>query len=297
MGLLGAVANQHIVAHPLTLADGITAAALVVIGVVIGQLAKRLSVRVIRRGDSDRLAAEALGRTVGLVVFVAALVYSLGIVGVRLGPLVGALGIGGVAIAFAAQNILANFLASITLQVRRPFRRGDQITTNGQDGTVEDVNFRTVVLRTYDGERVLVPCAKVLSEHIANHTTLGRRRTSIELSIGVECDLDDVRERLIDAARGVDGVLPSPSPEVWVHDLLANSATLCVRFWHRPDAATLWRVRSHVAVACQRALADAGVAFSGTTVELRLPGDAPGVSVREAAFDSTSTRRDDAPLP
>ncbi len=75
--------------------------------------------------------------------------------GVRLGPLFGALGIGGLAIAFAAQSILANFLASIILQTRRPFRRGDQVTTNDCEGVVEDVNFRTVRLRTYAGERVL----------------------------------------------------------------------------------------------------------------------------------------------
>src|SRR5918911_169522 len=96
--------------------------------------------------------------------------YSLSVLGVRLGPLVGALGIGGVALAFAAQTILANFLGSIILQLRRPFRRGDQIATAGCEGTVEDVNFRTVVLRTFDGERVLVPCSQVLSNPITNHT-------------------------------------------------------------------------------------------------------------------------------
>lgn len=270
-------------ASDLTLRDWVAAGAVLVAALAAGPLLKRLAVRAINRGDSERAAAEAVSRALALVVVVAGLLFALSLVGLHLGPIVGALGIGGVALAFAAQAILANFLGSIILQVRRPFRRGDQIMTGSCEGTVEDVNFRTVVLRTFDGERVLVPCAQVLSSPIVNHTTLGRRRTSIDIALDQSTDLERARHLLIATVGGVDGVLDHPEPEAWVKGFGESSIELVVRFWHAPDMATLWRVRSAVAVATKRALDDAAInlPYPQHTVHLAvdpLPAEPPSAS-------------------
>jgi small-conductance mechanosensitive channel len=196
---------------------------------------------------------------VGWLVVSAAVFWSLSMLGLRVGPLFGALGIGGLAVAFAAQSILANFLASIILQVRRPFRRGDQVSTNDCEGTVESVNFRTVALRTYDGERVMVPCADVLSRPIVNHTTLGRRRTTLEVGVAYDTDLEQARKVLLEGVRATEGVLERPPCEVWVKEFDDSAITMAVRYWHPPDIASLWRVRSHVAVAVKAALDEASI--------------------------------------
>src|SRR3954470_9862625 len=176
-------------ASDITAGDWIPAASVFVAGLLLGRLLKAGLVRVIRRGDAERAAADAVGRIVGLVVVVVAIIYALGSIHVRLGPLLGAVGIGGVAIAFAAQSILENFLASVILQIRRPFKRGDQIATNDHEGTVEDVNFRTVVMRTFDGQRVLVPAGEVLKHPIINYTVRGMRRTTLDVGVGYQTDL------------------------------------------------------------------------------------------------------------
>jgi small-conductance mechanosensitive channel len=168
------LAAQTVVSSGTGAVDWAVAGGILVGAVVVGRLVQLVVLRSLRRGDSERLAADAVARMIALLVVLVALLWSLSILGIRLGPLVGALGVGGIALAFAAQAILANFLGSIILQLRRPFRRGDQIATGTCEGTVEDVNFRTVVLRTFDGERVLVPCTSVLANPITNHTALGR---------------------------------------------------------------------------------------------------------------------------
>ncbi len=252
--------SEEIVTRGLTARDWLTAAAILLAGIALGRIVKRVVARA-AGGDEDGAgaAAQAVGRTVGLILTAVSLVYALGVIGVRLAPLVGALGIGGVALAFAGQNILANFLASIILQLRRPFRRGDQVTVAGSEGTVDDVNFRTVVLRTFDGERVMVPCAQVLSTNIVNHTTLGRRRTTLDVSVAYDTDLEATRFVLLEAVAKVEGVLERPPPEVWVEEFADSGIGVAVRFWHAPDIATLWRVRSEVAVVVKRSLAAAGV--------------------------------------
>jgi small-conductance mechanosensitive channel len=253
------LAAGRVIASDLTVTDWVTAGLILAGGFLVGRIGRALLVRAIGRGHDERLAVDAVGRIVTSVAAAAGLIYALSVLGIRLGPLVGALGIGGLAIAFAAQSILANFLASIILQIRRPFRRGDQVETNDCEGTVEDVNFRTVVLRTYDGERVMVPCAEVLSKPIVNHSVLGRRRTTLEVGVGYAADLAKAQQVLLGAVRKVDGIREHPPVEVWVCSFDASSINLSIRYWHAPDVATLWRVRSAVAIAVKQALDDAGI--------------------------------------
>ncbi|HEX2192845.1 MAG TPA: mechanosensitive ion channel family protein [Acidimicrobiales bacterium] len=243
----------------LTAVDWIIAGAILAVGIAAGIVLKSLVGRALSRGDSERAAAVMVSRVVAWIAVTAALIWSLALLGVRVGPLFGAIGIGGVALAFAAQSILANFLSSIILQVRRPFRRGDQIETNDCEGTVEDIDFRVVRLRTFDGERVMVPCAEVLSKPIVNLTTLGRRRTTLEVGVSYRADLGQARDVLLGAVEAADGVLDRPPAEVWVEEFDDSAITLAVRFWHAPDIASLWRVRSHVAVAVKNALNEAGI--------------------------------------
>ncbi|MDQ6615381.1 MAG: mechanosensitive ion channel family protein [Actinomycetota bacterium] len=252
-------AGAAVVSRGLTLQDWAIAGVVLVGAVVLGWALKSVLLRAIHRGDTEGAAAEAVSRAVGSIVAVIGIIWGLSLVGVRLGPLVGALGIGGVALAFAAQAILANFLGSIILQVRRPFRRGDQISSGSSEGTVVDVNFRTVVLRTFDGQRVLVPCTDVLNHPIVNHTALGRRRTTLTIGVGYDCDLQQARKVLVAAVEATEGVLKRPPPEVWVEAFGESSISLAVRFWHAPDIATLWRVRNDVAISSKQALDDAGI--------------------------------------
>src|SRR5262249_43774828 len=123
-------------------------------------------------------------------------------------------------------------------------------------------NFRTVVLRTYGGERTMVPCAEVLSRPIVNHTVLGRRRTTLGLGVSYDCDLGQARQVLLNCVRRVDGVREQPPPDVWVESFGTTTVNLVVRFWHDPEQATMWRLRSDVAVAAKRALDEAGIDMS-----------------------------------
>lgn len=254
-----AAATQSVLARNLTIRDWIVAGVIFTLGAAVGLVVRRIVSRAIAHGDPDRTGAEALARMISYVIIVAGLVYALSQLGVRLGPLLGALGIGGLALAFAAQSILSNFLASVLLQLRRPFHRQDQIETVDTTGIVEDINFRTVVIRTFDGQRVFVPCASVLSNPITNHSALRRRRTTLRIGVGYGTDLSCARQVILDGLGSVSGLLEHPPPEAWVQAFGDSTIELAVRYWHAPDNATLWRVRSEVAVAVKEALDGAGI--------------------------------------
>jgi small-conductance mechanosensitive channel len=231
----------------------------VVAGIVAAQLLRRALQRRLHAEEFEHQAIVVAGRFARLVVAAAAIFYALSLLGIQLGPMIGAIGIGGIAVALAAQSMLADLIASILLQTRRPFRRGDQIETNDHHGRVEDVNFRTVVLRSYDGQRVFLPASKVLNAPIVNYSAIGRRRTKVTIGLSYDADLEDAAARLLEAVRTVEGVHGRPVPEVGVTGFGESSMDVEVLYWHAPDQATTRRLRSAVAIAAKRALDDAGI--------------------------------------
>ena len=245
-----------------TASDWITAAAIILGALLVAALLKRTTSRFVEDEDGGgHAAAVFVGRMVGLVVVIAGVIYGLSSLGVRLAPLLGAVGIGGLAIAFAAQSILQNLFASVLLQARHPFRRGDQIATGDHEGTVVEVNFRTVVLRTFEGSRVLIPASEVLDNPIVNYTAKGLRRTTLEIGVAYDTDLEKAQRVLLDAAKAADGVLSHPAPEAWVEEFGESAIEFALRFWHPPDQATMWRVRSAVAMEAKRGLDEAGISI------------------------------------
>ena len=245
----------------LTADDWIRAALIFVGAIVLSRLLQLVVTRVVKGEEGGSVAARLIGRFVGFLVVVAGFVYALSALDVRLGPLLGALGIGGLALAFAAQSILENFFSSVLIQARRPFRVGDQVVLGDGaiEGVVEDVNFRVVIIKTFDGERVLVPSSQVIQNPIVNVTARGPWRTTLQVGVTYDTDLRTAQQVLLEATRGVDGVLASPPPEVWFEGFGDSSLDLAIRFWHTPEMPTRWRVRSGVGMAAKDALDAAGI--------------------------------------
>lgn len=236
------------------------AAGLLVGGLLLAVLVHRLVVRAVGGGSPGRKgAARLLGRLAATAVACAGLVYALASLGVRIGPLLGALGIAGIAVAFALQDILENFVAGIIIQARNPFRFGDQVTSGEWQGTVEDINFRSVVLRTLDGTRVVLPSAAVLKVPIQNLTAFGARRTEVSVGVAYGTDLGQARDLMVHAVGGADGVLSDPAAEALVEELGADGVTFAVRFWHRPQVADMWAARDAALRAVHDALRAAGI--------------------------------------
>jgi len=281
MGVLGA-ADEQVIAEGLTALDWVVAAGVLLGGIVLGRVVQALVARRLDQDDGESPAATTLGRAASLVLSLAGFVYALVILEVRLTPLLGAIGIGGIAIALAAQTVLSNALASTLLQLRHPFRRHDEIRTGDVEGRVEDINFRTVVLRTMAGERVYVPASQVLDNPITNLTARRSRRTTLEVGVDYAADLAEARRVLQEAVQGADGVLARPAPDVHVVAFGDSSIDLAVRFWHGPTIADMWAARTAVALAVKEALdgAEIEIPYPQRTLSWR-PGEAPGTSGAE----------------
>jgi small conductance mechanosensitive channel len=179
--------------------------------------------RLIRRVTEEhrRNLGVVFARLAGAAVVLLGALVALSIVApsFQAGDLIKLLGIGSVAIGFAFQNILQNFLAGLLLLWAETFRVGDQIKLDNFEGTVEDIQTRATTIKTYDGRRVVVPNAELFTKSVTVNTAFETRRWEYELSTAASKPLRELKSTLVDAVTKVDGVLSTPPPEALVVDL------------------------------------------------------------------------------
>jgi len=129
-------------------------------------------------------------------------------------PLLTALGVGGIAVALALQDTLANFFAGIHILVERPIFVGDLIRlSDGQEGVVSDIGWRTTRVRNGNNDLVIVPNSKITTGTLVNYSLPDRREVAT-LAILVAHDADPVVvcQIAIEEARNTEGVLADPAP-------------------------------------------------------------------------------------
>lgn len=251
---------SQLVPEGLTARDWIIAAVIIVAALALALVVHRVVVYKVA-GRSKRRAhiARLVGRFAAMIIFATGIVYALTTLGVRIGPLLGALGILGLALAFALQDILKNLMAGIVLQASSPFKPGDQIEVGEWEGTVEDVDFRTVVLRTFDDTRVVLPSAMVADGPIENITAFRHRLTVVTVSVAYDSDLREAEEVLTRAVRSVEGVEMYPSAGASIIELGDDGVKFAVYFWHPSRRADMLATRHRVFHAVKEALDSAGI--------------------------------------
>jgi small-conductance mechanosensitive channel len=148
-----------------------------------------------RAAPADRAAVGTLG-IIGFIarglIWALALLLTLDNLGINITALVAGLGIGGIAVALAVQNVLGDLLASLSITLDRPFVVGDAVTVGDFSGTVEQIGVKSVRLRSVSGEEIIMPNADLLASRVRNWGRLRERR--VELTLGVA--LDTSREQL-----------------------------------------------------------------------------------------------------
>lgn len=216
---------------------------------------------VARRRSEFPGAATAFGRLAYIGIMLLGLLIAVTVAFPSMTPakLFSVLGIGGVAIGFAFKDIFQNLVAGILLLIRHPFRAGDEIISGAFTGTVESIEARATYIRTYDGQRIIVPNSVIYTEPVTVITAYDLLRTQYDIGIGYGDDVTRAKRIALDAVKGVDGVLADPAPDVLLWDLAGSSKNLRVRWWTKPKRAGVVQTRDRVLQAVAEALAAAGI--------------------------------------
>jgi MscS family membrane protein len=191
--------------------------------------------------------------------------------------IIAGLGIGGLAVALAAQDTLKNIFGSLVLFVDKPFELGDRIVVDGHDGPVEEVGLRSTKIRTLDGHLVTVPNGELANKTIQN---IGKRpyikRTA---NLTITCDtppekIQRALEIVKEILRDHEGVNEAFPPRVYFNELNADSLNLLVIYWYHP--ARIWDYMAFTErfnMEVFRRFKEEGIDFAFPTQTLHLAGD------------------------
>lgn len=233
-----------------------------VVAVLVGR-AVRYWIRRLLRGYDP-----VLGRMIGqladaAVIFLGILLaMSIAFPSINLADVLTSLGFTGLIVGFALRDLLENFAAGILLLWRRPFTIGDQIRSGAHEGTVEQINFRSTVLRTYDGVQTFIPNSQVFTAPLENLTSYVSRRDTILLRVSQATSVDRARDVALTELRSIEGVLKNPAPLVLFDEIGDYTINLAVLYWTTSSSRIFEReVRSVVNQRLFTAFFHAGIAF------------------------------------
>jgi small conductance mechanosensitive channel len=145
--------------------------------------------------------------------------------------LLAGVGIIGLALGFAFQDIAANFISGVIIAVQRPFNVGDVIETDKFFGTIERISLRTLNIRQTTGELVIMPNRKVFENPLINFTQQTMRRVDLECGVAYESDLELVQQVVHEAVSSIPGLVPGRPLEVMFTAFADSAITFQVRFW------------------------------------------------------------------
>jgi small conductance mechanosensitive channel len=230
--LVSQILNQY---GPALLGFAVTVVTFLITFLVVYVIARLVLVRVTKR----ILRARGFDRTVlGLAGSVAAAIalfgaFALAATAVGFGSVLGAfatiLGALSLALGFAAQDLIGNFVAGIFLLRDKPFTVGDWIEWNDTTGVVRDIQLRVTKLETFDNELITVPNSELADNAVTNPVANGELRTSFTFGIGYDDDIERAKEIIVQEATTVDGFDASPESDVIVTELGDSAIGLTAR--------------------------------------------------------------------
>ncbi len=243
---------------------------ILVVGFKLAAWAGNAVLGLCQKRELDITLAKFFASVVRLTVLVFVVIIAMGKFGISIAPFIAALGAVAFGSSLALQGPLSNYGAGLGIILTRPFAVGDTLRVHGVTGIVDEIRLGATLLRTEDGETVIVPNGRIAGEILTN----SRRHTVVEQTIGIAYGADP--ERAISLIESVlhqqPRVAQEPPPQVGIDDFGDNALRIGLRYWAPTDS---WhQTRYAVNRLLRQALEREGIAIASPRQEIRvLDGD------------------------
>ncbi len=206
---------------------------LMILFILLARLAAKIFRKLFNKTSSNK-ALEGLFATiikwsvliVGIFIILSILQLNKAVTSILAG-----VGIIGLALGFAFQDITANFISGIILAFRRPFDIDQVIEVNDIMGTVKRTNLRVTVIQTFQGQEVFMPNKDVLQNAIINYSAIGKRRIDLVVGVSYGENLATVQQVVLDTIKNLDGVIDKDSTVFDYGEFGSSSINFTIRFW------------------------------------------------------------------
>ncbi|WP_336987442.1 mechanosensitive ion channel domain-containing protein [Altererythrobacter aquiaggeris] len=221
--------------------------------------------------------AELIATAIRAVFVIGGIVIALDIIGATalLGAVLGGAGVIGLALGFAMRDTVENYVASLMLSLRQPFRANDHVLIDDLEGRIIRLTSRATVMMTLDGNHLRIPNSTVFKAVILNYTTNPQRRFEFELGVDADDDPRAARKLGIETLAGLPFISSDPAPEARIEQV--GDSNIVVRFlgWIDQRETDFFKARSKSIPAVKDALECAGFALPEPIYRLRFDAGTP----------------------
>ncbi len=224
------LSNIRDILHGLPLQTILVALAILVGGVVAVHLVMLVVDRLLKRTRLDTSVHHLIKALLRVVLCVAVILIAASYVGIDVTSLVALLSVVSLALSLSVQNVLSNLAGGVMVMGTKPFRKGDYVSVDGLEGTVEEIGMVYTKLHTIDNRAVMIPNSKVAAVTIENFSILGKRRLGLTVSASYSSEPERVMEAL---HKAVDrcGPLAGEPVVVEIQDFGESAIAYDVALW------------------------------------------------------------------
>ncbi|MFD2161285.1 mechanosensitive ion channel family protein [Paradesertivirga mongoliensis] len=216
----------------------ISAIIILFIGLWLIRLIKKWLIAGMQKRDLDPSLQPFLQSMIIISLQVMLIIGIMQIAGFTLTIFTTVIGAFGVAAGLALSGTLQNFASGVLILALKPFRVGDNIIAQGQEGTVNSIQIFYTVVTTSDNKTVIIPNSKLSNEIIINTSREGKRRLDIELKLNYKTDFNEVKPIIEEVIKSSKSILKSPESKIGISALEPDGYKITVYIWVNPHGFT-----------------------------------------------------------
>jgi small conductance mechanosensitive channel len=200
---------------------------------IAARVISRLIQRVVARFSPNRDVVRLLGFVASGTLLAGGIFVALGVLHLdkTVTSLLTGVGILGLTLGFALQDVASNLMAGLLIELHHTFRVDDVIETNNFVGRVSRITLRDTEIAQLDGQVVVVPNKEIYNKPVVNHSSSSRRRVDFDIKVPPDADLDEALQLAHDAVAGIDRRDQRAETELFFKLIEETGTTLLVRFW------------------------------------------------------------------
>jgi small conductance mechanosensitive channel len=235
----------------------ITALAILLVGLFVINLLVKVSKKIMAKSNVDITLQKFLSNLLSWILKALLIITVIAKLGVPTTSFVTIIGAAGLAVGLALQGSLANFAGGALIMIFKPFKIGDYIKTQGEEGVVKSIEVFTTKLNTVDNKEIIIPNGALSNGNIINYSTEEKRRVDLKFGVSYDADIKETKNVLASIVNNHPLILKDPAPAILLTELADSSINFAVRSWVK--SSDYWTVYTEVLEQTKEALDKANI--------------------------------------
>lgn len=211
------------------------AIAILIIGLLITKRISKMMAKLLKKKDFDESLRTFLTSMVAISLKIMVVITALGQLGLEMTSFIALLGAAGLAIGMAFSGTLGNFAGGIMILIFRPYKVGDYISAQGEEGIVKEIQIFNTILLTLDNKTIIVPNGAMANGNMTNFTFQEQRRVDFVVGIAYGDDYDKAKSVLEGFIAEDSKILKDPEPFIGLGELADSSVNITLRVWCKTE--------------------------------------------------------------